>query len=376
MRKVGSLLASALAMNAVVQRNPMQYQILDYLNTAVLITDADCNILFINPSAESLLGVSLRKSQQFSLKDIIVDGGPMSLHDCLQLKQNEGHTYTYREMAIKSPNTDESIVDFTVTPRFEGRYASGLLIEFNRADRILKIAAEEQLMAQHLTGREIARGLAHEINNPLGGLRGAAQLLERELPEESKEYTQVIINEADRLQKLVKSMLGPRSQPNKSDTNIHEILDHVIKLIQADSRDNSKIEVDFDPSIPSFSADRGQLIQAILNIVRNAWQAIEQQGRILLKTRVHRSYTIGHTFHRLVLEVDVVDNGPGIPEDKVKQIFYPMITGRSEGTGLGLTIAQSLVNLHGGLIECTSKPGETVFSILLPLNSSTEMSGD
>ncbi len=363
-------------MNAVMQQNAFQYQILDYLETAVLITDASCNILFINPSAEGLFGVSLHKAQQFSLKEILIDGGPQTLHDCLQRTQEEGQTYTYREITIKPPAAGERVVNFTITPKFESHLAQGMIVEFSRADRILKIASEEQLMSQHLTAREIARGMAHEINNPLGGLRGAAQLLERELSEENKEYTQIIINEADRLQKLVKSMLGPRSQPNKSELNIHEILDHVIKLIQSDSRNRSNIDVDFDPSIPTFAADRGQIIQAVLNIVRNAWQAVEQKGRILLKTRVHRSYTIGHTFHRLVLQVDVVDNGPGIAQDKVKQIFYPMITGRSEGTGLGLTIAQSLINLHGGLIECTSSPGETVFSILLPLNPVTEKMDD
>ncbi|MBN1378693.1 MAG: PAS domain-containing protein [Gammaproteobacteria bacterium] len=355
-----------------MQRNTFQYQILDYLNTAVLVTDTDCKVLFVNPAAEELLGFSLRKAHQFRLQDILVDGGPTTLHDCLQRKQAEGQTYTYREICLKPPGTEEHVVNFTITPRFDGHVSGGLLVEFSRADRILKIASEEQLMAQHLTAREIARGMAHEINNPLGGLRGAAQLLERELPEKSKEYTQIIINEADRLQKLVKSMLGPRAQPNKSEVNIHEILDHVIKLIQSDNRDKSKIEVDFDPSIPTFAADRGQLIQAVLNIVRNAWQAVENRGRIFLKTRVHRSYTIGHSYHRLVLQIDVVDDGPGIPKDKIKQIFYPMITGRSEGTGLGLTIAQSLINLHGGLIECESAPGETVFSILLPLEPAKE----
>jgi two-component system nitrogen regulation sensor histidine kinase GlnL len=363
-------------MSAVMQKNEFPYQILDYLSTAVLVTDNECRVLFINPSAEELLGTSLRKAQKHQLRDILVDGGPLTLHACLQKKQAEGQSYTYREISIKPPGTEERMVNFTITPRFNSHLSSGLLVEFTRTDRVLKIASDEQLMAQHLTAREIARGMAHEINNPLGGLRGAAQLLERELPEKSKEYTQIIINEADRLQKLVQSMLGPRSQPSKSIINIHEILDHVIKLIQADDRDKSTIDVDFDPSIPSFSADRGQLVQATLNIMRNAWQAVDYQGKLLLKTRVHRSFTIGQSVHRLVLQVDVIDNGPGIPKERIKQIFYPMITSRSEGTGLGLTIAQSLINLHGGLIECTSEPGETVFSILLPLEAAAENMDD
>jgi two-component system nitrogen regulation sensor histidine kinase GlnL len=348
--------------------------VLDSLSTAVLVTDAECGVDFINTAAEDLFGVSARKARQLNLAEIPVDGGPRTLRECLQRKQAEGQTYTFREITIKPPGTDERVVNCTVTPLIREAGGDGMLVELTRVDRILKIALEEQLMSQHLTAREIARGLAHEINNPLGGLRGAAQLLEQELPEAGREYTRVIISEADRLQKLVQSILGPHSPPDKHDVNIHEVLDHVIKLIRAESREHCEFIVDFDPSIPTLPADRDQLVQAVLNIARNAWQAVREldDGAITLKTRVHRSFTIGHVFHRLVLRVDVVDNGPGIPEDKLKQIFYPMVTGRPEGTGLGLTIAQSLVSLHGGLIECHSNPGETIFSILLPFDPPSE----
>lgn len=353
-------------MTAATYKNIEHSQVLDHLSTAVLITDASCQPTFINAAAEELFGISRRKVQQLDLADIPIDGGPMSFLSCLQRNLADGQSHTYREMLIKPPSTEERAVNFTITPLHSKGRSSGLLVELSRVDRILKIALEEQLIAQHLTAREIARGMAHEINNPLGGLRGAAQLLERELPESAREYTQIIISEADRLQNLVKNMLGPRSRPNKVELNIHEILDHVVSLITAESRGECKIKRDIDPSIPSFFADRDQLIQAVLNLVQNAWQATGNSGRIILKTRIHRSFTIGHDFHRLVLQIDVIDNGPGIPADKLKQIFYPMVTSRSEGTGLGLTIAQSLINLHGGLIECTSKPGKTVFSILLP----------
>ena len=216
--------------------------------------------------------------------------------------------------------------------------------------------------------KALVRGLAHEVKNPLGGIRGAAQLLEKEFTtEDLKEYTQVIIGETDRLQKLVDDMLGPNRPLRKEMTNIHGVLERVRQLVSAESDDELKIVRDYDPSLPEFQADHDQLIQAILNIVRNAKQALQGKGIITLRTRPERQVTIGQTYHRYVLKVDIIDNGPGIDPEFIEQIFYPMVTGRAEGTGLGLSIAQTLVAQHDGLIECNSKPGETIFTILLPL---------
>ncbi len=357
-------------MNAVMPlKNNENNAILDNLSTGVLIVNREHKVIFMNPAAEELLGTSMRMAGQIKLSEIMIDGGPTSLLDCLQTGQPAAQSYTYREIVLHPPNTPEHVVNCTITPLDGGQ----LLIEISSVDRILKIAQEEDLATQHLIAREIARGLAHEINNPLGGLRGAAQLLERELPEAAREYTRIIIAEADRLQNLTKRMLGPNSLPKKAELNLYEILDHVVKLLYAESKNKLRINYDIDPSLPPLTADRDQLVQAILNIVRNAWQAIDPKtGRIVLRTRIARNFTIGHTFHKLLLRLDVVDNGPGIPADRLKQIFYPMVTTRSEGTGLGLTIAQSLISLHGGLIECNSKPGETIFSILLPFNHKPE----
>jgi two-component system nitrogen regulation sensor histidine kinase GlnL len=364
-------------MNAVMplsEHSTTHHPILDNLSTGVLIIDRTYKVVFMNPAAEELLGTSLRMAGQLRLDEILVDGGPTSLLECLRNEPSlSAQTRTYREISIQSANSPAHIVNLSITPLAEPPYRDTLLIELSSVDRILRIAQEEELMTQHLTAREIARGLAHEINNPLGGLRGAAQLLERQLQEPAKEYTRIIIAEADRLQNLVRRMLGPSSLPNKIELNIHEVLDHVVKLLHAESGNQLKIRYDFDPSIPGVQADRDQLIQAILNIVRNSWQAIDAaQGEITLRTRIARSFTIGHTFHKLLLRLDVVDNGRGIPADRLKQIFYPMVTGRPEGTGLGLTIAQSLISLHGGLIECSSAPGHTVFSIFLPFNHLSE----
>ncbi len=214
------------------------------------------------------------------------------------------------------------------------------------------------------------RGLAHEIKNPLGGLRGAAQLLERELPDpQLTEYTKIIIDEADRLQNLLNRMLGPNTLPNLRETNIHHVLERVRSLVLAEAPPGIEITRDYDPSIPNLNADSDQLIQAALNLVRNAVQALGQHGSIILRTRAQRQITIGHERHRLVLTLEVIDNGPGIPQEIQERIFYPMVTGHANGTGLGFSIAQSLINRHGGLIECTSEPGNTIFRILLPLEN-------
>jgi len=214
----------------------------------------------------------------------------------------------------------------------------------------------------------LVRGLAHEVKNPLGGIRGAAQLLERELRCESlTEYTAIIVREADRLRKLVDRLLGPNNLPKQCEVNVHEVLEQVRSLTEAEAGSGVVFIRDYDPSIPAMVADPDQLVQALLNIVRNAAQAVEGKGAVTLRTRIQRQLTIGQRLNRLVVCVDVVDNGPGIPSDMLERMFMPMITDRPTGTGLGLSIAQNLIHQHKGMIECTSRPGETLFRILLPL---------
>lgn len=229
-------------------------------------------------------------------------------------------------------------------------------------------------MAHQEASRELIRGLAHEIKNPLGGLRGAAQLLEGELANpEHREYTQVIIREADRLQNLVNRLLGPNRPPDKCALNIHEVVEHVRQLVTAELPPHLHILRDYDPSIPSVHGDREQLIQVLLNIVRNGMQALQSRdgrGFITLRTRTQRQVTIGAVRHRLAIRIDIEDDGPGVPAEMIDRIFYPMVTSRPEGSGLGLPIAHYLVRRHDGMIECRSQPGETVFSIYLPLEPS------
>ena len=241
-------------------------------------------------------------------------------------------------------------------------------------DNQRRLSQEQLQHAQQIAARDLVRGLAHEIKNPLGGLRGAAQLLSKALPDPAlKEYTQVIIEQADRLRNLVDRMLGSNKLPSLAMTNIHEVLERVASLIEAEAQGSITLVRDYDPSIPDLLIDREQLIQAVLNIVRNALQALSAQsdlrlGRISLRTRTLRQFTIGHTRHRLVVKMEIIDNGPGIPPELQETIFYPMVSGRPDGTGLGLAITQNIISQHQGLIECESHPGHTVFSIFLPLD--------
>jgi two-component system nitrogen regulation sensor histidine kinase GlnL len=345
--------------------------ILDNLTTAVLLCDDDLRIKYINPAGEILFEVSARHVVDQLLADLVP--GDAQLLASLARSLSTGHPYTEREVRLHPPHQRPVTVDITVTPLQEPRERKELLLELLRVDRHLRIAREESLIAQNNNTRLLMRGMAHEINNPLGGLRGAAQLLERELADSTlREYTRVIIGEADRLQSLLGRMLGPTAPPMRRRLNLHEVVERVRKLIQAEAGPGVTLVRDYDPSIPELQADADQLIQAVLNITRNALQAVDGEGRIVLRTRTQRRFTIGHRFHRLVAKVNVIDDGPGIPSDMRENIFYPMVTTRPEGSGLGLPIAQSIVNQHGGLIECSSRPGETVFTIILPIEDSHE----
>ncbi|MFO1371542.1 MAG: nitrogen regulation protein NR(II) [Candidatus Competibacteraceae bacterium] len=342
-------------------------RVVESLSIAVLVLDRRLRLLFMNPTAETLFEISFRKAHKLAFPNLITgaDGFITGLRQCLET----GHPYIERELQLNLPLERSVTVDCTAAPLLERDPPAELLLELRQVDWRLRISREEHILAQHHTTRALVRNLAHEIKNPLGGLRGAAQLLERELPNPVlKEYTSIIIGEADRLRNLVDRMLGPNQPPICSEVSIHEILERVCGLVEAETDSGIRIERDYDPSIPPLWGDADQLLQAVLNVVRNAVQALGQQGLITLRTRVQRQYTIGAKRHRLVARLDVVDNGPGIPLEQQEQIFYPMISGRLGGTGLGLSIAQNLINQHGGLIECTSRPGETVFTLLLPLD--------
>ncbi len=354
--------------------NEMFKKILENLGTAVVLLDGQMYIQYMNPAAEMLLAASTRQLQRrdiaewFATDEEQLQGLKRSLHS--------GHPFTRREAKLCNQSDQMLTVDYTVNP-LPMTGENWLLLEIEARDRLIRIEREEELLTRHATAQMLVRGLAHEIKNPLGGLRGAAQLLERELDDVSlHDYTQVIIEEADRLRNLVDRMLGPRKLPDIDDVNIHAILERVCSLVGAESAGSVKLERDYDPSIPEFRGDSEQLIQAILNIVRNGMQALQTsetpEPTIKLQTRTLRQVTLGTEKHRLVCCVRIEDNGPGIPEQLLSQIFYPMVSGRADGSGLGLSIAQSIINQHHGLIECDTRPGRTLFELFIPLELNHE----
>lgn len=343
--------------------------LLDGLTTAIICIDQNLNIAGLNSAAESLFGVGRRHALQEPLMQVIPHFLVHGARLAQAIKLFAG--FIERETRLAHDGHPSLTVDWTVTPFQDGKL-KGLLMEILPLDRHLRISRDEMHSAQHQASREMIRGLAHEIKNPLGGIRGAAQLLEREFPDsEHREYTQVIIKEADRLQRLVDRMLGPNRLPEKHQLNIHEVLEHVRQLVQAESQPGVSVLRDYDPSIPDVFADREQMIQAVLNVVRNAMQSLAssaaaQGGKVTLRSRTRRQFTLAGRRHKLVVQVDIEDSGPGIAPQMLEKIFYPMVTTRPEGTGLGLPIAQVLIHSHGGLIECSSRPGQTIFSIYLP----------
>jgi two-component system nitrogen regulation sensor histidine kinase GlnL len=353
-------------------------RLLDNLSTAVVLLDEQLCVRYANPATEQLLATSVSHLLGQSLARFFDDAG-WSIEDLRNALQ-EQRPHTRREARLRVPGSSQAaLVDYTVTPMgdVDGRPRQ-LLMELQPLDRLLRISREDSLLAANQATHALVRGMAHEIKNPLGGIRGAAQLLARALDDpELREYTGIIVSEADRLRNLVDRMLGPRKPPDCRWINIHQVLERVRVVVQAETGDALSVQRDYDPSLPELWADMDQLIQVMLNVLRNAAQSLLEnpavrespvlhRPRIVMRTRVLRQFTIGGYRHRLVCLIEVEDNGPGISESLRKTLFYPMVTGRSRGTGLGLPIAQSIMQQHGGLIECDSAPGHTVFRILIP----------
>ena len=341
--------------------------LLDHLTTGVLVLDRGARIVRMNSAAEALLDTSMQAARGAPLREIVASG---ELLDAAGRTLDTMEPLTERALAVTLATGRTCVVDSILTPVAEPRHARKVLVELIQLDRHHQITREEGLLTQVAHARNLVRRLGHEIKNPLGGLRGAAQLLRSELPDAAlREYTDVIIREADRLTALVDRMVEPRRLPRMEPVNIHEVTERVRALVSAETPRGIVVERDYDPSIPDLAADPELLIQAMLNIARNAVRALGERGRIVLRTRIQRRGSIGVRQHRLMCRIDVADDGPGIPDDLVDSMFYPLVSGRDGGAGLGLSIAQSLVNEHGGLIECASRPGETTFSILLPMDT-------
>jgi len=348
---------------------PTSYSGLELLATAVVALDSRFVIIYANPAAENLLETGARSLLGQTFSRLFTEAGP------LEAALNEAMVthWDYSGQSLSFPRAGREPLPLScVITRVDAGKAA-LLAELRPLEQQLRLAREERLLSEQESHRELIRNLAHEIKNPLGGLRGSAQLLEGELDRpELREYTQVIIKEADRLQALMDRLLMPHRVPRVAPVNIHEVLERVRSLVLAEFPEGLQIRRDYDPSAPDLIGDKEQLIQIVLNVVRNAAQGIGGQkraegGTITLRTRTTRQSTILRKRHRLALELQVIDDGPGIPTAIRDRIFSPLVSGREGGSGVGLSLAQAYVQFHQGMIECESRPGRTMFRILLPL---------
>jgi two-component system nitrogen regulation sensor histidine kinase GlnL len=342
--------------------------LLDGLTTCVIWLDAAGVVLHLNEPAEDLLEASRNQAVGRGIRDLL--RGNVELNAVIDRARVAGAHYSRRELPFdRGPASARRFVDLTVTPYDSPGQAGGALVEIADVTQHQRILRENALLTQLGGSRAMVRQLAHEIKNPLGGLRGAAQLLERQLKEPTlHEYTTVIIAEADRLAALVDALLGPGQPPRKEPVNIHELVQHVGHLLAAEAPTGVIIERDYDPSLPRLRLDRNQIIQALLNLGRNAIQAVGTRGRIVLRTRALTNANIGSRRYRVVACIQIEDDGPGVPAELQDTVFYPLVTGRQGGTGLGLAVAQDLIGRHDGLIEFDSRPGRTVFTLMLPFD--------
>ncbi len=333
--------------------------------SGIVLVDRNLLVRELNPAAEDLLDISRTRAHGESILRLVGDEQDFGATLMRVLETGDAYANEFR-LPPTEVHSKERILDCRVSPTdIDG---NALLIELSDVTRRSRISRENALLIQHGAGRKMVRQLAHEIKNPLGGIRGAAQLLERQLGEaELREYTDVIISETDRLAGLVDTLLGPGGPPNKQPANIHELLEYVVRLIETEASRSLTFIREYDPGLPDMNLDRAQMVQALLNVMQNAAAALEGHGNITLRTRATHNFTIGDTLHRVVATIEIEDDGPGIPEELQDSIFYPLVTSRNDGTGLGLPAAQELISRHDGLIEFESRPGRTVFLVRLPL---------
>jgi len=345
-------------------------QIVDHQRTGLVLLDPRFRVRYLNPAAESLFGRSMDQAVKSGVFEVLdVD---LASRSALDRALHSPESMTIRKLEVAGPDRVPFLADISVLPLSD---RSGVLLEVHPADTQSRFSRDDQVASQQQAAQQLLRGLAHEVKNPLGGIRGAAQLLERELPSEHlREYTQIILEEVDRLRDLVDRMMRLHGKPRFMLCNVHEVLERVLVLVRAEYGDQVELVRDYDPSLPDLVADRNQLVQACLNVARNACQALTdtrqsftRDARILVRTRIARQVTIGRHRHRGAIRIDFEDNGPGVDPALAERIFLPLISGRPEGSGLGLALTQTIITDHHGTIECSSRPGQTTFTMTLPV---------
>jgi two-component system nitrogen regulation sensor histidine kinase GlnL len=363
-----------MARDFPVRAAPDPSAILDLLATAILVVDARGDVAWLNAAAADLLSTSPVAARGRRLATLVIDGA--AIESLIARSRESQESLALRGFQLSSAARSDARyqVDVSLTPiASPSPLAGSVLIEIANTTQPSRMTRDNALLVQQGGSRVMARQLAHEIKNPLGGLRGAAQLLERELPNaELKEYTRVIIGEADRLCALVDNLLGPARAVVRAPVNVHELIDHVFRLARAEAPSGVAIERDYDPSLPAIRLDRDLIVQAMLNLARNAVQAVGERGQLVLRSRALMNATIGIERHRVVASLQFEDNGPGVPPELGESIFYPLVSARAGGTGLGLAVAQDIATRHGGIIEFDSRPGRTIFSLLLPMENGHE----
>ncbi|MCP4430741.1 MAG: PAS domain-containing protein [Gammaproteobacteria bacterium] len=343
-------------------------KILDTLNSAIMCLDACGTVVYVNFPGEILFDCSAVALIGKPFEDLLSSVEPNNIIEKIRCFDQSKQTLTEREAQLRLSDGRSKLVDYSIYALDNDSNTAVILVEIRPLERQLEITQDALNNLQKQVSQQFARGIAHEIKNPLGGIRGAAQLLDRELSDPAlKEYTEVIIGEVDRLQVLIDNMLGPASHLEKNPVNILEILEHIRKLLETAEPHSFEFRRDYDPSIPEFNADRNLLIQAFLNLALNAVQALVDNGLIIFKTRIERNITINKIMHPLVMLIDIIDNGKGIPENINNTLFLPMVTDKAEGSGLGLPIAQQIISRHGGIIKVESCSEGTIFRTMLPL---------
>lgn len=345
-------------------QDSLVYSLVEQLTTAVMLLNTELEVSYFNTASCAVLGLGEKRLHQQYFPGLFQHLELKANHfkNALETKQ----AFSVSDVRAVLADGRHLLLDISVTVIEQQK--PQLLMELRQVDQQRKISMESLQQHQHLAARELIRGLAHEIKNPLGGLRGAAQLLEESLDEEQKEYTQLIIAQADRLRNLVDRLLGPYRPPQLIMSNLHQVAEQVMQLAKMDNPGQIFFYRDYDPSIPDFLFDPDLLQQSLLNILRNAQQALIADGQIVLQTRILHQHTLHGKRYKLVACIKVIDNGPGIPTAIRDTLFYPMVSGKPGGTGLGLSIAQTLIHQQGGWIDCESWPGHTAFMIYLPIS--------
>ena len=357
--------------HTMIEKDATYLSIMDHLATAVLLFDENQHLISINSAGENLLTVS--KQRIIGMTPHQIWPANLFFIEAIKKSINADSVHIQRGTELNLTNNQTIKVDCILTPILSKNKSRLVLLELLNTNSFSRVMEELNQQTLQKAAKDSLQGIAHEIKNPLGGIRGAAQLMERKLNDKNLlEYTKIIIGESDRLRNFIDRMLTANTHSIRSDISIHEIIEYVISIIHAENSRKLNITKDYDPSIPNIYVDREQTIQAVLNLLRNAVQATKDKDTISIKTRVLRQVTIQNKLNRLAIQLDIIDDGPGIPSEIETGAFFPMVTGNAEGTGLGLSIAQQLVQSQGGAINYERKNKNTYFTILLPIRKFNE----